>query len=232
MTGGSQSQVDPRPTITTEDLDRLGELAHDYFREKNVAREMALSRSRDALRLAANSVRAIHRHDYELARSLTGSSRQLLDEAMAALRDHDDVLYAGFLQDAQKEYVEAMLTLALVSDDALPGPEQLAVGWPAYLNGLGEAASELRRYILDLMRAGPSERAEPLLQKMNEVYELLVTFDYPDSMTGGLRRTTDLVRGVLERTRGDLTLAAQNWRLEQAMADYRQGMPASHEIAD
>jgi translin len=137
------------------------------------------------------------------------------------------VLYAGFVQDAQKEYAEARLTYALVRGLPLAGPEELEVTWPAYLNGLGEAVGELRRYTLDKLRRGDLERGEGLIQAMDDIYDLLVTIDYPDSMTGGLRRTTDLVRGVLEKTRGDLTLAARQEQLERSMKAFEGRLSGS-----
>jgi translin len=195
-----------------QQLDAIAEQAHQHFRAKNSAREESLALSREALRASANAVRAVHRGEFERARELLATASEGLQRASGALANQPDVLYAGYVQDAQKEYAEATATYAIVRDEPLPGPDQLSVSWQAYLNGLGEAAGELRRYILDELRRGTVARGEELLQAMNEIYELLVTIDYPDAMTGGLRRTTDMVRGVLERTRGDLTMA---WRQQQ-----------------
>ncbi|MCL5109237.1 MAG: haloacid dehalogenase [Chloroflexi bacterium] len=200
-------------------LDAIADQAHQHFRSKNTAREESLALSREALRSSANAVRAVHRADFERARELLAAASEGLQRATAALANQPDVLYAGYVQDAQKEYAEATATYAIVRDEPLVGPEQLGVSWQAYLNGLGEAAGELRRYILDELRRGTVARGEELLQAMNEIYELLVTIDYPDAMTGGLRRTTDMVRGVLERTRGDLTMALRQQELSQRLAE-------------
>ena len=121
------------------------------------------------------------------------------------------------MHDAKKELAEAWCTLALVRDDPLPTPEELAIDVAPYCNGLAEAASELRRQLLDQLRAGELERAEELMGAMDEIYSLLVTIDYPDGVTGGLRRTTDALRAVLERTRGDLTTAMVAARLQGAI---------------
>lgn len=202
-----------------QQLDTISDLAHQHFLAKNGAREESLALSREALRSSANAIRAVHRGEFVRAQELLTSAGDGLQKAATALANHPDVLYAGYVQDAQKEYAEAVATYAIVRDEPLSTPEDLSVSWQAYLNGLGEAAGELRRYILDELRRGSVRRGEELLQAMDEIYELLVTIDYPDAMTGGLRRTTDMVRGVLERTRGDLTMALRQQELSQRLAD-------------
>ncbi len=186
---------------------------------KNAAREQALAESRQVIRHAANSIRATHRQEFEQAQTLLEQGKARLLTIKTVLVNYPDLYWAGYVQDAQKEYAEARLTYALVRSEPLPSPEDLAVEDAPYLNGLGEAASELRRYILDLLRHGQeaAARCEELLDRMEEVYSQLVTIDYPDVLTGGLRRTTDLVRGVLERTRGDLTLTIRQQVLEAAL---------------
>ena len=178
-----------------------------HFAEKNSAREKALAASRTIIRMSANAIRAVHRGEFDTAAAMLDDARIVRDEALAALRGHPDVAYAGFLHDAQKEYAEARTTLALISGDALPTPEELGVEYPAWLNGIAEAVGEMRRAILDRLRAGNFDGCEVLLQAMDDIYSVLVTIDFPDAMTGGLRRTTDQTRGILEKTRGDLTMA-------------------------
>lgn len=186
---------------------------------KNAAREQALAESRQVIRHAANSIRAIHRKEFEQAQKLLEQGRERLATIKQVLANYQDLYWAGYVQDAQKEYTEARLTYALVQNETLPAPEDLGVEDAPYLNGLAEAASELRRYILDMLRHGQeaSARSEELLDRMDEVYSYLVTIDYPDALTGGLRRSTDLVRGVLEKTRGDLTLTLRHQILEAAL---------------
>ncbi|MGE0056668.1 MAG: haloacid dehalogenase [Dehalococcoidia bacterium] len=199
------------------EIEALAERAREVFAAKNAAREAGLSRSRETIRHSANAIRAVHRGEFDRASELVGRAGQLLAEAREALADHGDVLYAGFVHDAAKEFTEARVTLALISGGALPGYEELQVEVPAYLNGMAEAVGELRRYLLDRLNAGEVERCTEVLEVMDEVYGILVTFDFPDAMTGGLRRTTDNVRGILERTRGDLVLAVRQTQLEEAM---------------
>ncbi|HEX5139716.1 MAG TPA: haloacid dehalogenase [Dehalococcoidia bacterium] len=203
------------------DVERLAELAGEGLAAKNVAREASLGRCRDAIRNSANAIRAVHRGDFGLAEELSNKAGTLLAEAKHALRDHQDIRFAGFVHDSEKEYAEARLTLAFIANhESLPRPADIDVELPAYLNGLGEAVGELRRYLLDTLRSGDVERCEECLSVMDEVYGILVTFDYPDAMTGGLRRTTDNVRGILERTRGDLSLAVRQRDLEQKLARF------------
>jgi translin len=174
---------------------------------KNKAREVGLAASRAIIRLSANAIRAIHRGERDEAERLLGEAVRTKDEALAALAPHPDIYHAGFLHDALKEYAEARATVALLSGEALPDPDEIGVEYPAYLNGIAEAVGELRRGVLDRLRQGRYDECEGLLEAMDDIYAGLVTIDFPDAMTGGLRRTTDQTRGILERTRGDLTMA-------------------------
>jgi len=212
-------------TPAGDQLEPIMERVRAVFADKHSARERALPLCREALRHSANAIRAVHREEFSVAGELIDRARGLLDQARDALRDHRDIYYAGFVHDAQKEYVEACATLALVAGRPLPEPESLSVELPAYLNGLGEAVGELRRHLLDKLRAGDVGRCEAILTAMDDIYGVLVTLDYPDAMTGGLRRTTDAVRGILERTRGDLTISVRQRELEAKLADFGGRLP-------
>ena len=199
------------------DLQAIGRAAQDYLATKFAARERALPKSRAAIRLCANAIRAAHRGEFVQSDKLLAEAGGLLHDMALDLREHQDIFYAGFVADAQKEYAEAALTSALMQRQPPPTPDVLGVEWAPYLNGMGEAVGELRRYILDRMRQGRLEGCEELLADMDEIYSQLITLDYPDAITGNLRRTTDAVRGILEKTRGDLTLAVSQERLNSAM---------------
>lgn len=190
----------------------LGEL-----KATNEARERALPLCRAAIRYAANCIRAVHRGELDRAEELLGRSRAAVEEAADALRGFPAVYHAGFLRDAQKEYVEASATLALVAERPLPTLDALAVEGIAYLHGLAETVGELRRLLLDSLREGAVQRCERTLGQMDDIYSMLVTVDYPDAMTANLRRATDAARAILERTRGDLTLAVQQDRLARRL---------------
>lgn len=194
-----------------------GASAQEILERKHAAREVTLSASRRAIRSCASAIRAVHRREFLEARELIAEAAAYLAEAENALAGHADVRYGGFLNDAKKEFAEANLTLAFVAENALPTAEELGVDVQPYLNGMAEAASELRRQVLDCLRRDEDEEAERLLGLMDDVYGLLVTIDYPDALTGGLRRSTDALRGVLERTRGDVTTAMVAARLRAAM---------------
>ena len=188
----------------------------------NQAREAALSTSRGLIRLCANAIRAIHRHEWETAHALLAEADQAAAELRSRLAGNPTIMHAGYTQDALKEYAEAHLTYAMVRHQELPNADTIGVEPASYLNGLAEAASELRRYILDGLRKGDVETGERLLGTMDDVYSLLVTIDYPDAVTGGLRRTTDALRAVLERTRGDFTAALRQDQLMAALAQVEQ----------
>ena len=201
----------------TEQIDIIGQEAQQYFALKHAARERALPKSRAAIRACANSIRASHRQEFAAAGELLRQAEVLLAEMAADLRDHQDIFYAGFVQDAQKEFAEAATFSALAQNRAMPLAPDLSVDWAPYLNGLGEAVGEMRRYVLDQMRQGNYDRCELILRHMDDIYALLTTIDYPDAITGGLRRTTDATRGILEKTRGDLTVAVGQAQLQRAM---------------
>jgi translin len=177
------------------------------FDSKMAAREAALPAARQAIRHCANAIRAIHREEFDKAESLMDQARASLDQGVAAAADFPDIYYAGYLQDAEKEYAEARTTYSVVRELEVPGPEDIGVGVAPYLNGISEAIGEARRHILDLLRKGEFDRSERLLSSMDDIYFVLVSMDYPDAITGNLRRSTDIARGILEKTRGDLSLA-------------------------
>ena len=188
--------------------------------QKNAARDIAYNRSRQLTRSCASAIRAAHRADPDQVRSLLAEARAAARELVKDLADYPDLYYAGYTQDALKEWVEAECTCALIADQPLPTPEELEVERATYLNGLAEAASEMRRHALDLMRGEKLDRAEQILGAIDEIYSLLVTVDFPNAITGGLRRRVDSLRGVLERTRGDLTVAVRQERLRRSLHEF------------
>jgi translin len=199
------------------------------FEETNVARDQALAEGRQIVRLSANTVRAVHRGQFAEAGSLLEEASRRLRSLTAALAPYPNLYWAGYVQDAMKEYAEAAVASAVVQDRPIPTPTELGVEDAAYLNALAEAASELRRQVLDLLRAGDLPRAEHLLATMDDVYAVLVTIDFPDAITGGLRRTADQLRGVLERTRGDLTVTSTQHRLESALREVQRDLGPGRE---
>lgn len=181
------------------------------------ARERGLSLHRQAIRESSLAIRAVHRREFDEALQHLEEARRVLDRVAAELEPHPEVYFAGFLQDAEKEYAEARLTFELVRGSHFPGPAELQVGHAPYLNGLAEAVGELRRHILDRMRSGEIAETERLLEVMDDIYYVLTTVDFPDAITRGLRRSTDVARGCLEKTRGDLTTLYGHLQLERQM---------------
>lgn len=205
----------------TDNLDSIANHIRQGFKAKDAAREKALPLCREAIRYCANAILAMHRQEFDKAQELLKQARNLLNEVEQAIATCNQLSSTGFLRDAQKEFAEGSITLALITGKELPSPDELGVDYAAYLNGLGEAVGELRRYLLDSMRKGDLSRGEELLEAMDDIYNVLVTMDFTDAITGSLRRTTDMVRGVLERTRSDLTLAIQQKSLENRLEKFR-----------
>ena len=202
------------PTKYSADLSEIGQQAIDQLNDRNRDREQALAVSREVVRMSANAIRAVHRADFEEARGLVQKGAARLKEAEHIREDNPLIYNAGFMNDARKEFTEANVTLAVISGGPLPGMEELGVDPSSYLNGMAEVIGELRRYILDRLRSDQVERCQEMMEVMDEIYGVLVTVDFPEAVTGGLRHTTDAMRGILERTRGDLTIALRQYSLE------------------
>jgi translin len=200
------------------DLERTAEDITRRFDATMEARERALPASRAAIRSCANAIRAIHRGELDLAHRLMDEAKASIDAGLDAVRDRPEIRYAGYLQDAQKEYAEAKITESVVSrSEYVPTPEELGVEDAPYLNGMAEAIGEARRHILDLLRHGRVTDGEEILSAMDDMHAVLVTMDYPDAITANLRRSTDVARSLIEKTRGDLTVARVSQDLHDAL---------------
>lgn len=196
---------------------------NQVFEAKNSIRDLTLQRSRELIRYCANSIRAIQRGDTAESRELLQAARDIAAEMIVEAQIYPDVYHAGYTQDALKELAEAYLTQAIILEEPLPSPEAILNIEPAaYLNGLAEAAGELRRFTLDALRRGEVAQAEKILARMDDIYSVLIIVDFPSAITGGLRRTTDMVRGVLERTRGDVTTAVRQEAMKAALQSFEQ----------
>jgi translin len=201
-------------------MSRLEQIAEDIradFDAQTTARDAALAQTRQLTRHCAQAIRAIHRDERENAAAELDSARELAVALVAGLKDFPDLYFAGYTQDALKEFAEASLVTALVQGSPIPGPNELNIESATYLQGLAEAAGELRRRCLDILRHGHSDEAERLLGEMDDIYAVLVTMDYPDAVTRGLRRLTDICRSLVERTRGDMTISLRQKGLENSL---------------
>lgn len=201
-----------------DNLDEIADGIRSKLEAKNSARDQAITQSRAVIRQCANTIRSIHREEWGVAEGSLEAVRRSAADLVAGIQAYPDLIDAGYVQDALKEVVEAFVTYALIQNQPLPSPLALAVPEASYLNGLAEAASELRRTILDIIRRDHNDEAERLLDSMDVVYNTLMTFDYPDAVTGGLRHRVDNLRSVLERTRGDLTNSIRQQKLQIALS--------------
>jgi translin len=206
-------------------MTRLEELVgkvHRDFEARHQVREKALKLARTLTMRSAHAIRAIHRGEVDLAEENMREARSIVDELRKSVEPDPEIYYSGYTQDAIKEFVEARLTINMIQDNPLALPEELGVDYAPYMNGLAETIGELRRRCLDILRHGYSDDAERLLDLMDEIYSLLVTVDYPDAITHGLRRQTDLVRGIIERTRADITTSLGEQRLQRSLKEFKE----------
>ena len=203
-------------------LEHIADSIREEFDVRTTARDKALALARQLTRACSLAIRAVHRDDTDEMRAHLIEAHKLAQTLTTDLQDHPDLFYAGYTQDALKEFVEANVTCALIQNQPLLTPEELGVVKATYLNGLAEVVGELRRRILDILRHGYSKEAERLLSYMDEIYSVLVTIDYPDAITNGLRRQTDIARSIIEKTRGDITFSLRGEHLEQAIERLEQ----------
>ena len=200
-----------------KDLESIAAKLRPYFAAEDEAREKALRSCRRIIRYSADAIHAVHRREHDRAKQLLSSAHDLVLELNQDLAKHGKLLHAGFIHDAQKEFAEGCITSALIAGEKLPKPETLCISNAAYLDGLGESVGELRRYILDSLRRDDFTRCEELLTIMDEIYGILITMDFPELLAHGLRRTTDTIRAIIERTRGDLTVSLRQKNLEKKL---------------
>ena len=198
-------------------IESITEQIRSDFNRRSAARDKALAKARELTRACSLAIRAAHRLEADTMASLLSEARALADALRDELRDYPDLYHAGYTQDALKEFVEASATCALIQNQPLPTPEDLGAASATYLNGLAETIGELRRRTLDILRHGYSQEAERLLSHMDDIYGALVSMDYPDAITNGLRRQTDVARSIIEKTRGDVTFSLRGGHLEQAI---------------
>ena len=211
----------------SDDLVDIGSQAIEQFTLRNGAREKALSASREVIRYSANAIRAVHRGDFEEARKVISQADLRLKETAPIRQENPEIYFAGFLSDARKEFSEANITLAVISGSDIPRSQDLGVDPASFLKGLAEVIGELRRYILDALRRDSFDRCQEMMDVMDEIYSILITVDFPEGVTGGLRHSTDQMRGVLERTRGDLTMALRQRNLEVRLAQWENDQAAA-----
>jgi translin len=199
-------------------LSSIAEDIHEAFEARTIARDHALSQARTLTRHCANAIRSVHRNEFDAAQKQLESASSIVVSLQTELEVYPDLYYAGYTQDALKEFAEASIVYAITNEKDLPTPQELKLENPAYLNGLAEAVGEFRRRCLDILRVGYSQEAEQLLQHMDDIFAVLITMDYPNAITGGIRRQTDIARSIIERTRGDITLSLRQEHLEKTMA--------------
>ena len=213
-------------------LESIAEQIRHTFDAQTATRDKALGQARELTRACALSIRAVHRDETEVMQSHLDEAAKLAESLRRDLADYPAFFFAGYTQDALKEFAEASITCALIRHEALPTPEELNLPPNTYLNGLAESVGEMRRRCLDMLRQDNSAEAERLLGHMDDIFAILVTMDYPDAITNGLRRQTDIIRAIIERTRGDVTFSLRGEKLERSLSRLSAILPGSAELKD
>ncbi len=210
-----------------EKLESIAEQIRNSFEAQTAARDQALNRARALTRECALSIRAVHRDETEVMQAHLDEAHRLAVALRSELVGYPALFYAGYTQDSLKEFAEARITCALIRHEPLPTPADLDLPPHTYLNGLAELVGEMRRRCLDMLRQDNSAEAERLLGYMDDIFSILVTMDYPDAITNGLRRQTDIIRAIIERTRGDVTFSLRGEKLEHSLSRLSEQLPGS-----
>ena len=205
-----------------QQLDEIAERIRKSFDTRTAARDLTLAQARKLTRHCSVAIRSVHRDERKAAQEQLDQARSILEQQKEGLKEYPDLYFAGYTQSALKEYAEASIFFALVYEHRLPLPEELSLEYATYLQGLAEVVGEFRRRCLDKLRHGNSEEAEKILSQMDDIYAILITMDYPDAITGGLRRLTDIARAIIERTRGDLTMSLRQEQLEESLLKFEE----------
>ncbi len=213
-----------------EKLESIAEQIRNAFEAQTAARDQALNRARALTRACALSIRAVHRDEADVMQQHLDEARDLARDLREDLKGYPALYFAGYTQDSLKEFAEARITCALIRHEPLPTPAELELPPHTYLNGLAEAVGEMRRRCLDMLRQDQSAEAERLLRYMDDIFSILVTMDYPDAITNGLRRQTDIIRAIIERTRGDLTFSLRGERLEHSISRLSAQLPGTGDL--
>jgi len=198
-------------------LSEILEEIRERLDAKETLREEVLPIARQLIRESAALIKNAHRGEWDEAVSRRNSLLNAVRNLKEKLSNSPDLWFAGFVQDALKEVAEACLVYSLLRNEPVPTPEDLGIDDAPYLNGLLEAMGELRRAVLDAIRRDDLATAERFLAIMDEVYFAAMSFDQADAVTQGARRRTDALRAILERTRSDITLAAQYRKLAKLL---------------
>lgn len=205
-------------------IDQFADEAREQLEAIHADRERAYTTSREVVQAASATIKAVHREEFDEARAQVQRTKELYERMMKAVKASPEIGFGGFVGDAAREYAEAALVLALIADNELPGPDEMGVDSADWLNGLGDTVGELRRHVLDLIRHDQVDEAEKYLAMMDEIYQTIMSFDYPQAVTKGLRTRSDQARGAVERTRGDLTNALRQSRLERRMRQLEEAL--------
>jgi len=213
-------------------LEKIAEQIRQTFDAQTATRDKALGQARALTRACALSIRAVHRNETDVMQGHLDEARQLAEALRSDLAAYPAFYYAGYTQDSLKEFAEARITCALIRHEALPTPEELSLPPNTYLNGLAESVGEMRRRCLDMLRQDDCAEAERLLGHMDDIFAILVTMDYPDAITAGLRRQTDVIRAILERTRGDVTFSLRGEKLERSLSRLSAQIPGSEALLE
>ncbi len=189
---------------TMENLEEIGAELEAYLDEKERVREETLRVSREILKLSARTIAAMHRGAF-----VDGDVLRIIDlckQLKKDLRDHKDMWHSGAVANSLQEAAEAAIVHALLKNERLPHPDDLAVTYPAYLLGLCDAVGELRRFALTALKDGRTDDAEMYLERMDRIFAVISQYHYPKAIVP-VKVKQDQARGIIERTRGDVALS-------------------------
>ena len=118
------------------------------------------------------------------------------------------------MENAAQEFVEVQCLYNIMKGEDLPDPDTIQATYSAYLLGLCDVVGELRRGALDFILDGKAAKANEYLQHMDRIYDAIMSFDYPSALVP-IKKKQDMVRALIERTRGDLVVSSCEQRIHE-----------------
>jgi translin len=203
-----------------KNLEKIIDKIEKSIDDKDRIREKALRHSREIIINCRKAIQLIHQGQTEKAKMHLRKASAKLASLYDITGNYPELFHAGYVENAAQEFVEAKCLLNIIQGKNLPDPDKLQTTYSSYLLGLCDVVGELRRKSLDSILVGSAEEANKYLKLMENIYDAIIKFDYPSSLVP-IKRKQDQVRGIIEKTRGELAVASCERRIEFHTDEFR-----------
>jgi translin len=202
-----------------KNLEDIVERIDQYISEKDKIREEALKSSRDIIICCRKAIQRLHQDQLPEAETFIQQASAKLVQLYDFTKPYPDLFHAGFVENAAQELVEAHCLYNIMKGEDLPDPDKIQTTYSAYLLGLCDVVGELRRGALDFMLEGNAAKANEYLHHMDRIYDAIMSFDYPSALVP-IKKKQDMVRSLIEKTRGELVVANCERRIHEKTHEF------------